>query len=317
MSTNVSRRDLLKSAAIGSAGIGVVALTGCTTKEACEQQQTATPDAGNPPDSAVPQSTAPAPDSLTAAEFQDSAVVLDPISSFVGEVAADIVVVGAGAAGVVAAITAAEKGSSVVVLQKQAFVVSQGNVGSGLILEQSDPEALQRFVHHTNSLNNWRSDPEHLKAYAMNSGEAVKWLYDRARLTGTTAQAPNDKGMFVYLDTSADFTGEWTDNRYCKFDYGKFKAHLYAPWMGPKPNNVGTFLAYVLDEAVAEFSGRLKVYFSTPGVQLIKKSDKVVGAVGKLQRKLRQVHRQQGRYPGDRRLPEQRLHGETLVPRRE
>ena len=284
MSNDVSRRELLKGAAIGSAGIGVVALTGCGSNgTTC--QPPPTPDAAacpNPPDAGTPASTTSAPEPLTLAEFKDSAVVLDPITSFVGEVTADVVVVGGGAAGVVAAITAAEKGSSVVVLQKQAFVVSQGNVGAGLVLEQCDAEGLLRFIQHTNSLNNWRSDPEHLKAYVMNSGEAVKWLYDRARLTGTTAQAPNDKGMFCYLDTSMDYTGVWSDNRYCSFDYGKFKAHLYAPWMGPKPNNVGTFLAYVLDEAVAQFSGRLKVYFSTPGVQLIKTSDKVTGVAGKL-----------------------------------
>ncbi len=52
--------------------------------------------------------------------------------------------------------------------------------------------------------------------------------------------------------------------------------------MGPKPNNVGTFLAYVLDEAVAQLSPRLKVYFSTPGVQVIKTGDKVTGVVGRL-----------------------------------
>ena len=282
MSSDLSRRDLLKGAAIGSAGIGVAALTGCESNGTCEQQQPAIPDAAPSPDTAPLPPSVPVPESLTSAEFQDSAVVLGAITSFAGEVTADIVVVGAGAAGVVAAITAAEKGNSVVVLQKQAFVVSQGNVGSGLVLEQSDAEGLLRFMHHTNSLNNWRSDPEHLKAFAMNSGEAVKWILDRARLTGTTASAPNDKGMFAYLDTSTDFTGEWTDGRYCKFDYGKSKAHLYAAWMGPKPNNVGTFLAYVLEEAAVEFAGRLKVYFSTPGVQLIKSADKVTGVAGRL-----------------------------------
>lgn len=94
-----------------------------------------------------------------------------------------------------------------VVLQKQSTVVSQGNCGSGLILDQSDTEGLLRYVQQTNSLCNWRSDPELLKAYVMNSGEAVNWVYDRARLNGTSAEKPNDKGLFAYLNTSQDFTG--------------------------------------------------------------------------------------------------------------
>lgn len=283
MGNEFSRRDLLKSVALGSASIGFMGLAACRNDKACEEQPlTPTPDAGNAPDSAQPQATARIPESSTAAEFQDSVVSLDVVTNIVGEVTADIVIVGAGASGVVAAITAAEQGSSVVVLQKQGFVVSQGNTGSGLVLEQSDAGGLLRFIQHTNSLNNWRSDTENLRAFVMHSGEAVKWVYDRARLTGTNVQAPNDKGLFAYLDTSTDFTGEWTDRRFCKFDYGTFKAHLYAPWMGPKPNNVGTFLAYMLEEAVAQFSGRLKVYFNTPGVQLIQDGGKVLGAIGRL-----------------------------------
>ena len=280
MSNKLSRRDFLKTAAIGSASIGVIGMTGCAPKVVGEEPINPTEVVSAANTSA--NTTATTPKALTLAEFTDSSVVLDAITEFAGEVTADIVVVGAGAAGVVAAITAAEEGSSVVVLQKQATVVSQGNCGSGLIIDQSDTEGLLRYVQHTNSLNNWRSDPELLKAYVMNSGEAVNWVYDRARLTGTTAEAPNDKGLFAYLNTSADFTGEWTDGRFSRYDYGNFKAHMYAPWMGPKPNNVGTFLGYMLEEAVTEFAGRLKVYYNTPGVQVIQDNGKVVGVVGKL-----------------------------------
>jgi len=273
MTNKISRRDFLKGAAIGSAGIGIMGLTGCQPKVATE---------GTPvPTEGVTSSTCPSgPFSID--EYKDSAVILDPITDFVGEVTADIVVVGAGAAGVPAAITAAEEGSSVVVLQKHDTPVSQGNCGSGLIIDQSDQEGLLRYVQHTNSLNNWRSDPELLKAYVMNSGEAVNWFYDRARLNGTSADKPNDKGLFMYLDTSQDFTGEWSDARFSRYDYGTAKVHMYAPWMGPKPNNVGTIMTYVLEEAVAEFNGRLKVYFNTPGVQLIQDAGKVVGVVGQL-----------------------------------
>ena len=279
MSKDVSRRDFLKGAAIGSASIGIIGMTGCAPKVVGEQAAAPT-EAGAAPVESVASSNIPA--SLTLGEFKDSTVVVDAISQFAGEVTADIVVVGAGAAGVVAAITAAEGGSSVALLQKENAVVSQGNCASGLIIDQSDPEGLLRYVQHTNSLCNWRSDPELLKAYVMNSGEAVNWVYDRARLTGATAEKPNDKGLFAYLDTSTDFTGIWSDGRFSTYDYGAFKAHMYAPWMGPKPNNVGTYLTYMLDEAITEFAGKLKAYFNTPAVQVIEKDGKVVGVVGKL-----------------------------------
>lgn len=275
MSKNLSRRDFLKGAAIGSAGIGIIGIAGC-------KPNTVSEEAGSAPAAAEAASSASIPESLTFGEFQDSTVEIDPIIEFAGEVTADIVVVGAGAAGVPAALTAAEAGNSVVVLQKQDKPVSQGNCGSGLILDESDPEGLLRYVQHTNSLNNWRSDPELLKAYVMNSGEAVNWFYDRARLNGTSAENPNDKGLFAYLNTSRDFTGEWSDNRFCRYDYGAAKAHMYAPWMGPKPNNIGTILTYMMEEAVEEFGGKLKVYYETPGVQVIKEDGKVVGVIGKL-----------------------------------
>lgn len=275
--SKLSRRDFLKGAAIGSASLGVMGVAGCAPKVVAEE--TAAPAEAAASNVAVSSNI---PGSLSLAEFQKSTVVVDPITEFAGEVTADIVVIGAGAAGVVAAITAAEEGSSVALLQKQATVVSQGNCGSGLIVEESDKEGLLRYIQHTNSLNAWRADPELLKAYVFNSGEAVNWVYNRARLNGTSAEKPNDKGLFIYLNTSQDFTGVWTDGRYSSFDYGTVKAHMYAPWMGPKPNNIGTYLTYVLDEAVAEFGGKLKVYFNTPGVQVIKDGEKVVGAVGKL-----------------------------------
>lgn len=272
MSSKISRRDFFKSAAVGAAGIGLMGLPGCSPAT------NATPSAAP----ASSENPAALPGNLTVDEFKNSLVQLDPITKFIGEVTADIVVVGAGASGVPAAVTAAEKGNSVVVLQKQSTVVSQGNCASGLIIDKSDTEGLLRYVQQTNSLNNWRSDPELLKAYVMNSGEAVQWVYDRARLTGTSPNKPNDKGLFAYLDTSQDFTGEWTDKRYSKFDYGQAKTHMYAPWMGPKPNNVGTYLSYVLDEAAKQYSDHMKIYYNTPGVQLIVDGGKVKGVVGKL-----------------------------------
>lgn len=278
MSKDLSRRDFLKNAAIGSAGIGIIGISGCKPQVVDENAAGGAADAAG----GVNSSGVNVPEPLTLAEFNDSVVELSSISEFAGEVTADIIVVGAGAAGVPAAITAVEEGSSVVVLQKEDTPVSQGNCGSGLIIEESDREGLLRYIHHTNSLNNWRSDTSLLDAYVMNSGEAVNWFYERARLNGTSADKPNDKGLFMYMDTSQDFTGTWSDSRYASFDYGTAKVHMYAPWMGPKPNNIGTIMTYVIEEAVQEFGGRLKVYYKTPAVQLIKDGEKVVGVIGKL-----------------------------------
>ena len=200
MTNKITRRDFIKNAAIGSAGLGIVGMTGCKPKPLPEETPV--------PAEAVTVSSSNVPETLTPSEFEDSLAEADPITDFAGEVTADIVVVGAGAAGVPAAITALEEGSSVVILQKQNVPVSQGNCGSGLIVDESDVEGLLRYVQHTNSLNNWRSDTDLLKAYVMNSGEAVNWFYDRARLNGTSPDKPNDKGLYTYLDTSQDFTQE-------------------------------------------------------------------------------------------------------------
>ncbi len=283
MSKKISRRDFLKSMAIGGAGVGLVSVTGCKPKELpADGVVPETSGAGAVESSASNTVTSSnIPESLSLAEFNDSEAEADPISEFAGEVTADIVVVGAGAAGVPAAITAAEAGSSVAILQKQNQAVSQGNCGSGLIIEESDVEGLLRYAQHTNSLNNWRSDYDLLEAYVKNSGEAVQWFYNRARLTGTDPENPNDQGLYAYMDTSQDFTGLWSDSRFASYDYGEAKAHMYAPWMGPKPNNVGTIMRYVLEEAEAEFEGSFKVYYETPGVQLVLDGEKVVGVVGK------------------------------------
>ena len=62
----------------------------------------------------------------------------------------DVVVVGAGAAGVPAAGWAAELGGHVALLQKQSIVVSQGNCGSAIIKSKSTDAGKKMWVHMTN-----------------------------------------------------------------------------------------------------------------------------------------------------------------------
>ena len=159
---------------------------------------------------------------------------------------------------------------------------------------KSTPAGIEKWVHHTNSLNNWRSDEKLLRAYAHNSEEALLWYWNRAGLTQETeygdgskiddnarsAELLNDgNGLFAYLSTSADLTGVWQD-RQDTYDYGDDHCYFMAPWIGPKPQNVGNVLKNVLNNVMAKCPD-LEVFYETPGVQLVKDGDKVVGVIGK------------------------------------
>lgn len=138
----------------------------------------------------------------------------------------DIVVVGAGAAGVVAAGVAAEAGARVALLQKEATAVSQGNCGSAIIKSRSTEAGIAKWIHHTNGLCDWRADTKQLKAYTEHSEEAMMWLLNRAGLTKETEYGDGSKvddnknstkllndgdKLCAFISTSNDFTGVWRD----------------------------------------------------------------------------------------------------------
>lgn len=206
----------------------------------------------------------------------------------------DIVVVGAGAAGVPAAGWAAELGAKTALLQKESGVVSQGNCGSAIIKSRSTEAGIAKWIHHTNSLCDWRADVRHLRAYAEHSEEAMMWLLNRAGLTKETeygdgskvdsntesAKLLNDGGkLCAFRSTSGDFTGVWND-RGNTYDYGDDHCYFWAPWIGPKPLNVGNALRNVLTN-VQEKHPNLEAFFSTPAVQLVQEGGRVTGVIGK------------------------------------
>lgn len=204
----------------------------------------------------------------------------------------DIIVVGAGAAGVVAACVAAEQGARVALIQKEADVISQGNCASAIIRSRSTEAGLAKWIHHTNSLCNWRCDVNQLRAYAENSEKALMWYLNRAGLTAETEYGDGSKvdsnadcakllndghGLFAFRSTSHDFTGVWSDRQQV-YDYGDDHCYFMAPWIGPKPQNVGNVLRNVLRTVSSRCPG-LEVFFKTPARHLMKDGDRVCGVV--------------------------------------
>lgn len=209
-----------------------------------------------------------------------SAVVVGEIKDFAQEIDCDIVVCGAGAAGVVAAVKAAEEGKKVVVLQKEPFADSQGNCASAIVKGGSTAAGIQSWKNMCIATNAWRSDPRLIDAYIENSEDALRFLCEKGGITEATEWKNEKTGVTKYQDSSTVFTGVRRDGTQ-SWDFGDDKVEIFAPWFGPKPNNFGTLVSGILSDAVKQYGDQLDVHFSTPVVQLTQENGTVTGCVGK------------------------------------
>ncbi len=216
---------------------------------------------------------------ITADDVNASAVILDPITDFTKEVDVDVVVAGAGASGVIAAVKAAEMGAKVAVLQKEAVAVSQGNCSSAIIKSGSTEGGLKKWLTFATAVNCWRNNRKLLEAYIDRSEEALRFVCEKSGITEET-EWKNKYGVTKYQDTSAVYTGVWHDGTQ-SYDFGEEKVEVFAPWFGPKPGNYGSLVSGILKDAQEEYGDNLQVFFSTPIVQLVKGEDgAIVGCVG-------------------------------------
>ena len=209
-----------------------------------------------------------------------SAVVMGEIKDFAQEIDCDIVVCGAGAAGVVAAVKAVEEGKKVVVLQKEPIADSQGNCASAIVKSGSTPGGLASWKNMCIAPNAWRSDPRLIDAYIENSEEAMRFLCEKGGVEGKLGDKNEKTGVEVYQSSDTVFTGVRVDGTQ-SWDFGDDKVEIFAPWFGPKPNNFGTLVSGILNDAVEKYGDQIDVHFSTPVVQLIQKDGAVVGCIGK------------------------------------
>ena len=209
-----------------------------------------------------------------------SAVVMGEIKDFAQEIDCDIVVCGAGAAGVVAAVKAVEEGKKVVVLQKEPIADSQGNCASAIVKSGSTPGGIASWKNMCIATNAWRSDPRLIDAYIDNSEEAMRFLCEKGGVEGKLGDKNEKTGVEVYQSSDTVFTGVRTDGTQ-SWDFGEDKVEIFAPWFGPKPNNFGTLVSGILNDAVEQYGDQIDVHYSTPVVQLIQKDGAVVGCIGK------------------------------------
>ena len=242
---NLNRRDFLKGGALigGTAALGT--MFGCAASPKGSTSGAVSTDAG------LPAGTA-------AEDFAQSSVSLDPITAFSEEKTYDIVVVGAGTAGVPAVYSALEEGATVACLQREGTVQANGNGSSGIILEESNEAGILQYMQAWRKAGGYRMNPDLLKLFVDHSGETHMWMLQRS--------AEVD---YIPSPISATKT---------TYDEGNFCTAVIKTY-GPKPKNHTDIMALLA--AAAEKQGA-EFFYSTPAVQLVKdESGAITGVIGK------------------------------------
>ncbi|GFO57884.1 fumarate reductase [Geomonas silvestris] len=244
----VSRRSFLSRTALGAAGVGLLGVAGLGTKKAEAAQGTEALEFAKSSDGGATLSFLPKPNPISDKEIKTTLTF-------------DVIVVGAGASGVPAALSAAENGAKVAVIQKHPMPISQGNTGSGIDLATSEKAGIEALVAKLMADNNHRCNPALLRQWAYNSGEAVRWVINRAKQAGSPVV---DQG---------------TGPQHGIAKVNGYTLNYVTSFFGPKPYTAGDGMRHLAK--TAEKAG-VKFFFNMPAQQLVQsKSGEVVGVIAK------------------------------------
>lgn len=241
----LSRRDFIRGTALGSAAlVGAGALAGC----APERQGVPAPT--NPGDSS---------DKTTDPGVYPFETVPTPVpDSAISEIVdTEVLVIGFGSSGIPAALSAAETGARVAVMQKAAGLFAQGfwigGFGSKLqTAEGYSPDLLPILVELQNA-SAGKADFDLLKLWGYNSGKVLDWLMEYSSAAGIRVEWAKDVQ-----------TAESSQHQYPAL-------HVWDGWLGG--------LMQSLVDACAKKG--VDIHYEMPALQLIRENDRIVGAVGK------------------------------------
>ena len=197
----------------------------------------------------------------------------EPITQFIAEETADIVVVGAGISGVAAAQSAAEAGASVIVIEKFDKPVAHGvDVGSvNTILHERagihiDPVDAARLMY---SWSQQQANYHLIRTYMERSGEVMSHYVKMAE----------EAGYHVHLNTESTARADWfdLDDRYRMFQ----TAHVFDT-VDPDEEQTEWKAYYLLKTMYHDALRRgVKFVFNTCAEQLIKEGGRIVGVAAK------------------------------------
>ena len=211
---------------------------------------------------------------------------------------ADVVVIGAGASGMGAAIAAAQQGKHVIVLEKNTNIGGNCLVSGGFLEYLTAPddarpdmtEELDRYIEEVLTSDLVTStDPELV--------EMVRAQYEEHRASGSTklfdseefyaldlaatsgeglppaAYLPSARNIAQLNDWMTDLGFPWATPTH------EITGYLYPRWSNPVEGNAGEGYFDFFDKVLAEPGTSVDVYLATPAVSLVTKDGAVTGVV--------------------------------------
>ena len=131
----------------------------------------------------------------------------------------DVVVVGAGGAGLTASVLATQQGQKVILLEKMPFVggnslrAEGGMNAAGTNLEKElglDDSTVENFMEDTLRLGHYLADPELVRTLAENSSDAIEWLKTvDATFTGVKATGGCEGRKYLHQPEGGVAVGEY------------------------------------------------------------------------------------------------------------
>lgn len=230
----ISRRSFLAGLTATGALAATSALAGCAPSASGETGSTGKADAG------------------TAASWRDKP---EPITDIAETLEADIVVVGAGNGGLVAATTAAQEGAKVIVIEKGGDI-AMAREAIGALNSNLEPDHYEdpaKLMNHANMTQSGDANMLMYKTWAEKSGEMIEWMKETLE----------PKGMlfpFEWHCPSPDIAPE-----------AYYPAMCYNPCLdeyNPDGPNYGAYMHLeMMREVFLELDG--EILFTTPAQQLV------------------------------------------------
>ncbi len=259
---NVSRRSFIKMGAVASGAVVAGGAAQALADEAAEAEteeqpaeETAASDVADSADMLMPN---PAGLEFHPPVQGEVAFVADPIpdDEIVETVECDVVVCGAGMAGIPAALSCAENGLNTVLLEKGGIFAARGTE-VGAIGDKAHAEAgieldPDQYLADAMSTAHFRCDRNVWLRWIERSGEAMDWAIDKC---GDAC------GSFYCVSGNTEFAGVTTWGTGVRMD-----------------NGIYSFVEAL--EAAARESGA-DIRYETPAVQLVQGGGKVTGVIAK------------------------------------